>query len=135
MKTVQRRVLCPVCCREIPVRKDGLVQKHLAMYGHREACEGSGRYSARVTLASVHEAPPERPAWDRMSAAARFNALDEWDKADTLYDEFETMRQLGAASPAAVAEARRAVVRAQDTAESLAPIILMYGYPDEGLTA
>jgi hypothetical protein len=88
-----------------------------------------------VELESVHDAPPELPPWDRLSPAARFNALDEWGKADALYDEVEAIRLLGAASPAAIASAEDALTRAWDDAEQLAPLVFVLPETDHGWAA
>lgn len=126
------RVLCPVCRREIPVRRDGRLQAHLATYGRRGKCEGSGGLSARVKLASGHDAVPERSAWDAMTPAAQFNAHDAWSAADALYAELEDMRILGCASPAALDAAESALYRAWDDAEALAPAALIWPAAAEG---
>lgn len=124
-------MLCPVCRRHIPVRRDGRLQAHLAVFGRREKCEGSGRLSAHLQLAMQEmkagqcDTPPERSSWGQLSKAARFNAPEEWDKADTLWLEYEAMYQIGAASAKAIHAAYEAYSRAWDDAKALAPIALM----------
>jgi hypothetical protein len=114
--------LCGVCCREIPVKRDGRLRAHLAMTsrpGSREQCDGSGAWSARRDLT------PGEPGYERgrplMSRPAAFNAREEWFKVDALFAEYQDMAELGAASPAAMHAAYEAYSRAWDDARELAP--------------
>lgn len=107
---------CGVCGREVPVRNDGRLRAHLAAYGHRQGCDGSGSFAVAEP---VTEPPyPERAIW-AMSAAARFNARAEWRKADVLYTEYLEMAEVGAADPDAIDEAYEAYSRAWHDARSL----------------
>jgi hypothetical protein len=133
------RVLCQVCHRHIPIRHDGRLRAHLAAYGQRGKCVGSGMFSARVEMeaqdaerrADRHPSPASSP-WDDLSPAARFNARGEWAKADALYFEYEDMAAAGGASPAALAAAYEAFKRAVDGAEELAPWYLAEPDADAG---
>ena len=113
--------LCGVCCREIPMKRDGRLRAHLARSsttGGRQQCDGSGAWSARLELLAGHAAELEHPT---MSRAAAFNARDAWCQVDSLYAEFEDMKLTGACSMSALKEARDAVNRALAEAEALAP--------------
>jgi hypothetical protein len=115
------RVLCGVCRRRVPLRKDGRLEMHRAVRGRRPACEGSGSYSARVFLAGADQADAEPVAgWEGLTTAARFNAAEQWHAADTTYAEAELMTVCGAASPEAVAAAWEAAARAVEAARKLA---------------
>ena len=63
----------------------------------------------------------DRDEWDGMSDPARFNAKEDWAKVDALYFEYETMRDAGCASYAALRSAYEAVRRAVEDAGALAP--------------
>lgn len=107
---------CAVCERSVPVRNDGRLRAHLAAYGRRQACDGSGAFAA----AEPASEPPheERGPW-AMSAAAKFNARAEWRKADVLYAEYQEMAETGAADDAAIDEAYEAYSRAWSDARAL----------------
>jgi hypothetical protein len=113
--------LCGTCRRHIPLRKDRRLSAHLAQRSsatRREACEGSGCYSARVRLLSESgQQWQDRDApWSR---AAEFNADAEWSKADALYAEYRDMVQCGAASWEAEHATYEAYSRAWDEAQNL----------------
>jgi hypothetical protein len=134
-----RPVLCAVCRREVPLRKDGRLRGHLAKRGTRGACEGSGQFSARVVLqgsAGVRlEVDPGTQGWDHMTKAQRFNAQEEWAKVYALLDELNDMREVGAASIGAVNLQIRAFNRALDDAKALAPWGVVRGMWGEGEAA
>jgi hypothetical protein len=71
-------------------------------------------------------------SWDDLSPAARFNARDEWAKADALYFDYEDMAAAGGASPAALDDAYAAWQRAEADARALAPWYLAAPYEDAG---
>ena len=84
--------ICAVCCREIPVKRDGRLRAHLAASsspGHREQCDGSGSPSARLDLAPGSSGYQQ--GQPLMTRPAAFNAREEWLKADALYVEYEDM--------------------------------------------
>lgn len=117
-----KRVLCQVCHRFIPLRQDGRVRAHLAAYGKRAKCEGSGMFSARVETENAAERGRDyRTSWDDLSPAERFNAREEWAKADALYFEYHDMRDAHAASLWALDDAYDAMQRAEADAKALAP--------------
>jgi hypothetical protein len=115
-------VLCGVCGRQVPLRKDGRLDMHRALGGRRSRCEGSHSPSARVSVLGGDEAGTEPLAgWEHLTYAARFNAADQWHAADTTLAEAELMTLCGAASPEAVAAAWEAAARAYGAARRLAP--------------
>jgi hypothetical protein len=105
---------CTVCDRSVPVRSDGRLRAHLAAYGHRQACDGSGAFAAAGPLTE-----PPHPTRQVMSAAAAFNARAEWRKADVLYTEYLEMVEVGAADGDAIDEAYEACLRAVADARAL----------------
>jgi len=107
---------CSVCEREVPVRNDGRLRAHLAQYGRRQACDGSGAFAAAEP---VTEPPHPTRARYTMSAAAAFNARAEWRKADVLYVEYAEMVEVGAADQAAIDAAYDAYSRAWEDAKAL----------------
>jgi hypothetical protein len=120
--TAIKPALCGVCRRQVPLRRDGRLRPHLAATsrpGHRQQCDGSGGYSARLKfLEGTEPQPPEHQA---ISAPAAFNAREEWAKADALYYEWRDMTELGAAGPDAIEAARQATERALATLNSSRP--------------
>jgi hypothetical protein len=130
-------ILCPVCRRLVPPRKDGRIRAHLGSRGHRGQCEGSGRLSVHVEMAmdeaaaaqAARRQPPESP-WAQLTPAERFNAEEAWAMADSLYLELEAMKAAHGASERAVAEAQAAFRRAYRAAESLAPLAAYAGTED-----
>jgi hypothetical protein len=126
-----RVALCSVCHRQFMLRKDGRLRAHLAERGRRGECEGSGQFSARVTMLGSGglrlEIDPARESWTCMTTAQRFNAQEEWAKVYALFDELEAMRELGAASLGALIVARMALDRAYEDAKSLAPMGVIRG--------
>lgn len=115
------RVTCRMCHREVPVRKDGRLQAHLAEYGKRAKCDGSGMYY-------VHVMDMDREAWDGMTPAERFNARDEWAKVYALQAEYRSMRHGHGASYEAELAAWEALQRALSDARAMVPWYLVHGH-------
>jgi hypothetical protein len=132
--------LCAVCHRQFVLRKDGRLRAHLANRGHRGECEGSGQFSARVTMLGAGgglrlDIDPDSCGWDLMTPAQRFNATEEWAKVYALFDELHAMCDTGAADQAAVDAADAALRRAYTDAKALAPMGVMRGAWAWGETA
>jgi hypothetical protein len=134
-----KRALCSVCQRQLAIRKDGRLRAHLATRGHRGECEGSGQFSARVTMLGSTgvrlEIDTSAESWDHMTPAQRFNAREEWAKVYALWDEFEAMWELKAAPREAMLAALEARNRAYEDAKRLAPMGVMRGVWGEDETA
>jgi hypothetical protein len=79
-------------------------------------------FSARVETGSGADPGRDyRSSWDDLSPAQRFNAREEWAKADALYFEYEDMRDAHAASQWALDDTYNALLRAEADAKALAP--------------
>lgn len=132
-------VLCAVCRRQVPLRKDGRLRAHLACRGKRGACEGSGQFSARMTVLGSSglklEIDAAAEGWDHMTSAQRFNAREEWAKVYALFDELTAMEETEAADFDAIILQRQALKRALADAKALAPYGVMTGIWGEGEAA
>ena len=113
-----RPALCPVCQRQVPLKRDGLLRAHLGAQrsSQREQCAGSGGHSARLELL---EGGAHQAATVPCSAAAAAAVRCEWELADALYREYLDMTELWACGDAAAEAVRMAQHRAVDRARQL----------------
>jgi hypothetical protein len=111
--------LCPVCQRQIPMTKAGLLRLHLAARSssQREQCEGSGGHSARWTALTEGTGSPAEITACSPAAAAAVRA--EWELADTLHREYMEMTATWGCSDDAAESVRMAQHRAVDRAREL----------------
>jgi hypothetical protein len=124
-----RPALCPVCQRQVPLRRDGRLRAHLAARrsSQREQCAGSGGYSARLELLEGGAHPPAIPPCTAAAAAA---VLAEWELADALYREYLGMTELWACDDGAAESVRLAQNRAVDRARELESLYPGWRYAD-----